>query len=703
MSRAKTRFSASQVRELLSAKVSDAEKMTRLGDVGPADLEAVRLLIAGLEEGQHRIVLGCAEALGEADAQSAEEAVAGLLPHLNHSYPVVRAVVAQSLARLCFLAEVPVIPLWEALLGEEELTAYFAIGRALLTCLRTSCPPVPASVGKKLHALLTEILDLRVTHLPLAGDVSRRNEPSGHRAQPPGIMARLLGAQPQAGPPPDPPPRPLVMDKRRFLTPDEDRVRDMPEVVSLLAQLYVYVPSDARARLSLLLELCQMPLSSFETSESLVLVAAGLVRDNAEKAALLASMWGWGRAYDPTWTGRLALSAARARPDLRLPLFQFLRARQARIDWTTWANSLRELSPIELEPLLAATLAAPDSDLGGYMRLLSQAPIEHIVPALARALNSAELEVAAAALERLLERGQPVPWLLNDIQSLRQRWAMEFAFLKGLDMLMSHPRPPSTAEDPLPEGTREPDWIVEWMLEDDAANPFSQGRVMPWRESLQQLNAFYVKGGDLQLLSTSKLVTMSREAAPVARSLPAETTGAGMTLLAAGDDGNVLFVGRGREQVYLYLLWRGARDLHRLEPSLPSDEVPAPGQVMTDGRQYGWAMQLERQSRAAEGGLTLRKDVAYSVDPEAGQLRPVYLDGMRPLETMKIETADESLSPLAFRFSLCGGFRVSQSEGLAIRSGEENPVYSQGRVDGKLAIHLEVFPSRLCRVYLWGS
>jgi hypothetical protein len=74
---------------------------------------------------------------------------------------------------------------------------------------------------------------------------------------------------------------------------------------------------------------------------------------------------------------------------------------------------------------------------------------------------------------------------------------------------------------------------------------------------------------------------------------------------------------------------------------------------------------------------------------------------MRPLTTPSIETADPSLPPLAFRFSPCGGFRLCDSAGLAIRTSEENPVHSQGRASGKLALYLEVFPSRLCRVYLW--
>lgn len=698
MSRSYNVLTATHIREILLSYDKDVVKSAKLSAGGPADLQATHALLTALGGVQWKVVLGCVQALAHAGPESAKSAVDGLVKCLNHPYPEIRTEAGKSLTALSSRTELPVAPLWEAFLNEEDLYAFFSVGRLLVSLLpRDNSETV--DWGPKLHGLLTQILDLRLTNLPLNGVVAERRTPHINVApSASGLVARLLGRlqSPQAEMPNYPSPAPVRPENRKLLEDKGDRYRDTPKAISLIATIYSRVPADPRERLTLLLELCKMPLASFETSESLVLLAVGLISDTRDKMALLASMWGWGRSYDPTWTGRLALSAALAHPELRLSLFQFLRARQSRIDWTGWAGSLRDASPTELEPLMAATLAAPESELPGWMKLLSQAPVEHIIPALARALGSAEKQMASEALERLLHFGHPVPWLLNDIRSLREKWSEDIAMLQGLDKLM---RLAITSRGPLPDGKREPDLIAEWMLEDSAENPFLHGKVLSWQDALQNLKAFYTPGQDLHLITTAFLVKL-REPDPVIRPLPAETTGAGMTLLTVGRDGDLLFAGRGRENVFLYLLREQDTDFRRLEPSLPVDELPSPHEVLFDGDCYGWTKVMEKQGEV-EGGLSLRKDVSYRLDPEAGTLQANWVGEMQPLETTKLDTSDSILTPLGFQFSSCGGFRVCDSEGLAIRTGMENPIHSQGRAEGSLALHLEVFPSRLCRVYLW--
>ena len=149
MSPTQNLLTAPQVRALLSSNSSDADKVKALAVGAPADLEATRALIAGLGGVRWKVVLACAKALGQATEACAEVAVAGLLPCLNHAYSEVRAEAGQSLGTLSLLAEVPVISLWEAFLGEEEMRAYHSVGRTLLACLRTWGYPASATWAPK--------------------------------------------------------------------------------------------------------------------------------------------------------------------------------------------------------------------------------------------------------------------------------------------------------------------------------------------------------------------------------------------------------------------------------------------------------------------------------------------------------------------------------------------------------------------------
>lgn len=698
MSTSHTLVTATQVRELLLAHARVKDKLDQLSVLAPADPQAAEALIAGLAGGQWKIVLGCARALGHADENCAEIAVEGLLKCLGHPYPEVRTDAAAGLLALSSLVPIPLDPLWEALMNEESPHAFLAIGRVILSCLRSGSP-APSHWGPKLHEILEQILELRLTELPLSGTIPPRHTLSLEApSSAPGLVDRLLGRKQsqQLVQRNDPAPRPVRPENRRFLVDEGDRYRNTPGIIGQLAAIYACTPAEPKARLSLVLNLVQMPLSNFASSQTLVIEAAKLVRDTPGKTALLASMWGWGREYDPTWTGRLAFAAAQARPDLRLPLLQFLRARQSHIDWAGWAKSLSEVSPIDLEPLVAATLAAPEAQLAGWMKLLSQAPVMHIVPALARALAADEQRVASDALERLLQHGQPVPWLLNDIHRLREKWAKEPAMLNSLNSLM---RMAIAVPAPRPAGMREPDRSVDWTVEDIATNPFAANQEQSWLDGLEYLEAFYVSGGRIHLLTGSALILFNADETPLVRPLPPETAGSGMSFLAAGHDGDLLFLGPG-EQPHLYLLRADTTEFRCLRPSLPREEAPSSGELLSDGTSYGWTKVVERQGQV-EGGLSLRKEVTYRIDPESDTLETTWLAAMWPLEVPTIETADLFLPPISFGFSSCGSYRVCTSEGLAIRTGEENPIHSQGRSDGRLAIHLEVFPSRLCRVYLW--
>lgn len=686
MSQSQTLVTASQVRALLLAHLRVDDKLAQLSTVAPADEQATHALIAGLAGGQWKIVLGCARALGHAGEECAELAAEGLLKCLIHPYPEVRADAANGLLALSTLVPVDLDPLWEAMLGEEEPRAFLAIGGVILSCLRSGAP-APPHWGSKLHEILQQILDLRLTQLPLSGSIPERHILSLQAPpSPTGLMDRLLGRkQPlELVQREDPAPRPVYPENRRILADEGDRFRDAPGVIALLVVIYCYVPAEPKARLDLVLELVQMPLSTFATSETLAVEAAKLVRDTPAKMALLASMWGWGRSYEPTWAGRLALAAAQARPDLRLPLLQFLRARQSHIDWAGWANSLGEASPVDLEPIVAAALAAPESELGGWMKLLSRAPVEHIVAALARALTADDKQVASDALERLLQYGEPVPWLLNDIHRLREKWAKEPAMLNGLNALM---KTAVAAPAPSPSGMREPDLVVEWTLEEGAENPFAPSAELSWQESLGLLEAFAAPEGPVHLITSSLLVTFGSEPTPTLRSLPFEAVGKGLSLLAVGHRGDLLFVARDGQARRLYLLRAGASEFQPIEPPLSRQESPEPGELHSDGISYGWVK---------------RDGVRFYIEPTTLSLVTTsWPSSMEPLEVGKITTRDVFLPPLGFGFSSCGSYRVCESERLAIRTGLENPIHSQGRSDGRLALHLEVFPSRLHRIYLW--
>lgn len=700
MSQTSVPLKAAQIEELLFSYDKDVDKMNKLAIVAPADLEATYALSAGLDARRWRVVLGCTRALGKATGPSAAAAVPGLVTRLNHPYAEVRTEAAKSLAVLSQLVEVPIEPLGEAFLGEEEMDPFLALGRTLVSVLRSGCP-APASWASRFHEALSAIRDLRLLDLPLGGAVPERHQtPIANQAAPPGLMSRLLGRQKTKyqHAHADPPPRPGRPETRRFLNVQGDRHSDVPEVLSLTVRIFTYVPTNSKARLSLILDICQMPLATFETSEALVVMAASSVRDEQDKTAFLASMWGWDRSYDPTWTGRLALSAAEARPDLRLPLFEFLWARQSRIDWKGWANSVGQATPFELKSVVDAALTAPEEDLQGWMTLLSLAPVEHILPALGRALGSTERPVAHDALERLLLSGLPVPWMLNEILRLRGYWSEDLDMLRGLDTLMREATSPDT---PLPEGMREPDRIIEWTLEDSTANPFLQNNIEDWRDGLQHLNAFCTQDGNIHLITATVMVSIKSDSdVPRVLMLPDETAGSGMSLLAVGHQGDLLFAERGRNPVFLYLLKSGSETFQRLESSLPLSDLPVPGEVLTDGATYGWAKIVESEGQT-EGSLGLRKDISYLVDLKTGRVENAWTEGMLPLENLCLETKDSALPSLAFLFAACGGYRISESQPLAIPTGNETPIFSQGRVDGRIALHIEVFPTRLCRIYFW--
>ena len=673
--------------------------MKTLALLAPVDLEATRALTIGLNARRWRVVLGCARALSRSTGQGADLATSGLLVRLHHPYAEVREEAAKSLAALSQLVEVPLEPLGEAFLGEEEMAPFLALGRTILNVLRSGCP-APVSWADPFQAALSQIRDRKLTELPLGELTTQRSQtPITVETPSPGLMSRLL-SRPQTPTPDhtDPPPRPGRPETRRFLTDLGDRLDDVPEVLSLVCGIFSYIPTNAKARLALILDLCQMPFATFETSESLVLLAANQVRDERDKTAFFSSMWGWDRSYDPTWTARIALSAAQARPDLRLQLFESLWARQSRIDWNGWANSLRQASPFELDSVVAAALAAPESDLEGWMKLLSLAPVEHIVPALAHALGSSEKPVAYDALERLLLWGQPVPWLLNDISHLREQWSEDPDMLRGLDTLM---RKAIALDAPLPEGMRQPDQMLEWTLEDSAANPFLSNTAKDWRENLQLLNACYIPEEGLHLITATRVVSLRLDdIKPNAVVLPDDTVGSGITILAVGHQGELLLAGRGRSQTFVYRLPAGASAFQQFEPSLPAENLPNRGELLTDGTNYGWAKVIESPGQNTTD-LSLRKEVSYFVDLQTSRLESSWREGLRPMEKRSIETSDSALPPLTFQFSACGGYRINDIQSLAIRTGSENPIYSQGHVDGAVALHLEVFPSRLCRVYLW--
>ena len=96
--------------------------------------------------------------------------------------------------------------------------------------------------------------------------------------------------------------------------------------------------------------------------------------------------------------------------------------------------------------------------------------------------------------------------------------------------------------------------------------------------------------------------------------------------------------------------------------------------------------------------------IVYSLDPASSRLEKLSRPFPRPMNKVHLESLDcrdYTLEPLGFTFTSDGAFRVCPTEGLAVRATGENPVHSTGRAQGKFALHLEVFPSGKCRLYLW--
>lgn len=347
--------------------------MIHLSSAHPQDQQAVRALLAGLAGHEWRVACGCAKALARS-SEGAEEAAEGLVWALELPQPLVRTEAAASLQKLASRVPLNPTPVWKAYVGEEDASTALQLGETLLAILGNPRGELPQDSGATLHSILVRIEAGSLTRLPLNGKVAKRRRPSLSS-----FFRRLLSGTFKTDPGP-------VAD-RVFLRRVGNRWDDYPQVVSRVAQLYAAMPAGAPPRFALVLKLCAMPLRNFVTTEQLVVLAAKLAQTIEEQAALLSSVVGWQSDNDDTRQSRLAFSIAQARPELRPQLFVNLLEMNATVDWLNWAYSLRDASREEIEPLLARMMAAPDSQLNDWFRLLAEAPTEWILPGLQRVLE----------------------------------------------------------------------------------------------------------------------------------------------------------------------------------------------------------------------------------------------------------------------------------------------------------------------------
>ncbi len=681
-------LSAKRVRDVISSSGDDVTRMYELKKGRPVDLAATRAMVEGLGCWQWRVAMGSAYGLGGA-TDGVEEAVRGLVSTLNHPESSVRSAAAESLAQLS--APTAALHLYEAYLTEDSHLTLLEIGKALLA---TSTGSLNVLHADRLQGLLERVLAVELTHLPLGGVPARRSSPPSLPA--PGFFAKLFGSAPK--PRPEPPPRVRSKEEREFLTPEGEQIEDFPDIVSQLAEIWVRLPGDREVRFELVLKLCRMPLSHFATTASLVRLAGELADSEERKARLVSEAEHWTIPSDPTRPNRLACGLARNRPGLRLELFRRFVKLGGPMDWTNWSHPLGKAGKVELEPLVAAAMEVPEGELADWLKLLKEAPVGLILPVLGRALHSPKEALVRSALVRLKSYGQPIVETLGDAEALKQRWSESPEILSTLESLIGQSARPAAGSVALPSGFREPVQVAEWTLPEMARNTFSQGERQPWTESLRGLKAFRCSGGELYLSTSESLVALTS-----GKVMLWPDGGHPLTLLAEGVKGELLFSGWGGSQLPLYL-WGGGGVFQRMEPAIPDDEVPNGENLVSDGRNYGWAEAGVWKMSHFESDPGHHEDIAYRLDRSSGKLASVKasaLSGMRPVEARKLATDEYRARAIEFAFSSDGAYRTCSAESLAIRAGAENPVMGAGRVSGRWALYLEVFPSRLCRVYVW--
>ena len=101
------------------------------------------------------------------------------------------------------------------------------------------------------------------------------------------------------------------------------------------------------------------------------------------------------------------------------------------------------------------------------------------------------------------------------------------------------------------------------------------------------------------------------------------------------------------------------------------------------------------------------KPFAYIADPLPLEISAVDFDSypsMRSLPDARISTSPQKCPEIIFVYQSDGAYRVCHELGLAISSCQEGvPVRAFGCGDSELALQVEIFASKLCRVYFWEA
>ena len=437
-----------------------------------------------------------------------------------------------------------------------------------------------------------------------------------------------------------------------------------------------------------------MPLAHAATTHALLQVALDLCVTEGEERALIESLPDWKAGPDfPRWR-LLAQVLAQAKPEWTLELFRRSAALPLEMDWSNWAHHLhRNPSPAALEPISAAMEKATDSQLQDFLKLVVKSPVAPLLSGWLRVLHSEDPVLVRTAVDRLKQDGRPLPPILPVLESMRKRWDGDLELAAGFDALIGLNRAGQGSRGFPPDGTREADVIAEVMLEQ-----------LPPDNDRRGVEAFVLPDGQIYVrvhLQLIRLAAAGRDRA--VWSLP-RNADLGFTFLGTGLQEEML-VGLSWGNFTLYVLRHGESALRRFEPSLDDDEGPGYA-IGTDGHRYGWRGTAWKMSHF-ENDPGHDKPFAYLADRDKlriSEIKPGSFPKMQTLPGARISTDRGKRPEIQFNFHVDGAFRVCSDLGLAIASGDgSNPVRGLGRGDGELAIYVELFASKLCRVYLWEA
>lgn len=325
--------------------------------------------------------------------------------------------------------------------------------------------------------------------------------------------------------------------------------------------------------------------------------------------------------------------------------------------------------------------------------MVDKVPVDSLLDGWIRALRSQDPGLVKVAVEKFLKDGRSLPNLLTELESLHLRWSDQPTLTGPLGQLLGMARAGNAPVSPLPKELREADVVAEVMLDQ---LPPSDDR---------KCGAAYVLGdGRMYVRIHQRFFQLATEGQNSAGWTLPRNAYLNWTFLGLGVRDEMLF-GLSWGNFTLFALRPGQPDLLRFSPAISDDD--GPGFVLgSDGRRYGWRRTAYKMSHY-EDDPGHQETFAYIADPETLKISAINPDSypsMRNLPGARMSTYSQKCPEIAFAHQSDGAYRVCRELGLAIPSCPEGvPVRSFGRGDSELALYVEIFPSKLCRVYLWEA